>query len=41
VVSRLGLEPRTLALKGRKDGFTQGLGFAKVSPFFFGNKDLR
>ena len=34
VVSRLGLEPRTLALKERKDGFTQGLGFAKVSPFF-------
>ena len=34
VVSRLGLEPRTLALKDRKDGFTQGLGFAKVSPFF-------
>ena len=34
MVSRLGLEPRTLALKDRKDGFTQGLGFAKVSPFF-------
>jgi hypothetical protein len=34
VVSRLGLEPRTLALKGRINGFTQGLGFAKVSPFF-------
>jgi len=34
VVSRLGLEPRTLALKGRIDGFTHGLGFAKVSPFY-------
>jgi hypothetical protein len=34
LVSRPGLEPGTLALKDRKDGFTQGLGFAKVSPFF-------
>jgi hypothetical protein len=41
VVSRLGLEPRALALKGRVDGFTQGLGFAKVSPFLFANNDLR
>ncbi len=34
VVSRLGLEPRALALKARKNGFTQRLGFAKVSPCF-------
>ena len=34
VVSRLGLEPRALALKGRKDGFIQELDFATVSPFF-------
>jgi hypothetical protein len=40
LVSRLGLEPRALALKDRKDGFTQGLGFAKVSPFFFAIADL-
>jgi hypothetical protein len=33
VVSRLGLEPRALALKARTGGFTQGLGLAKVSPF--------
>jgi hypothetical protein len=31
----------TLALKDRKDVFTQGLDFAKVSSFFFGNKGLR
>ena len=29
-----GPEPRALALKGRTDGFTQWLDFAKVSPFF-------
>jgi hypothetical protein len=34
LVSRPGLEPGTLALKDRKDGFTHGLGFANVSPFF-------
>jgi hypothetical protein len=33
VVSRLGLEPRALALKARTGGFTKGLGLAKVSPF--------
>jgi len=41
MVSRPGLEPGTLALKDRKDGFTQRLGFANVSPFFFGNTYLR
>jgi hypothetical protein len=40
VVSRLGLEPRTLALKAQKDEFTQGLGFAKVSPFFLCEQGL-
>jgi hypothetical protein len=40
-MSRLELDARALALKARKDGFTQGLGFATVSSFFFANKDLR
>jgi len=35
VVSRLGLEPRTLALKVRTDGSTQGRDFAKVFPLPF------
>jgi hypothetical protein len=40
-VNHPGLEARTLALKDRKDGFTQGLGFVEVSPFFFAYKDVR
>jgi hypothetical protein len=39
-VSRLGLEPRTLALKDRIDGFTEVLGFAKVSPYFLCKQGL-
>ena len=41
VVSRLGLEPRTLALKGRKDGFTQGRDFAKVFPLPFQFREVQ
>ena len=40
MVSRPGLEPGTLALKDRKDGFTQWLGFAKVSPFILCEQGL-
>ena len=40
VVSRLGLEPRTLALKGRTDGYTQWLDIAKVSPFYLANQGV-
>jgi hypothetical protein len=29
-----GIVPKTQWRKARKDGFTQGLGFAKVPPFF-------
>jgi hypothetical protein len=36
-----GIVPKTQWTKARKDGLTQGLGFAKVSPFFFANKDLK
>ena len=36
----LGLEPRTLALKDRKDGFTEVLGFAKVSTIFLCEQGL-
>ena len=40
MVSRPGLEPGTLALKDRTDGFTQGLGLAKVSPFYLCEQGL-
>ena len=40
MVSRPGLEPGTLALKDRKDGFTQWLGFAKVFPFILCEQGL-
>ena len=33
-------EPMARVLKDRKDGFTQGLGFAKVSPFYLCNRRL-
>ena len=35
-----GAEGSVFALKARKDGFTQGLGFAKVSPFFLCSQGL-
>ena len=43
--SRVVARPRsndtnTLALKDQKDGFTQRLGFAKVSPFYLCNRRL-
>jgi hypothetical protein len=41
VVSRLGLEPRTLALKARKDQNINGLILRRFPRFFFTNKDLR
>ena len=41
VVSRLGLEPRTLALKARKDQNINGLILRRFPRFFFANKDLR
>jgi hypothetical protein len=40
VVSRLGLEPRALALKVRNDGFNNWLDFTKVSPFYLCNQRL-
>ena len=41
LVSRLGLEPRALALKGRKDQNVNGLILQRFPRFFFANKDLR
>ena len=41
VVSRLGLEPRTLALKDRKDQNINGLISRRFPRFFFENKGLR
>jgi len=41
LVSLLGLEPRALALKGRKDQNTNGLILRRFPRFFFANKDLR
>ncbi|HXX76254.1 MAG TPA: site-specific integrase [Nitrospiraceae bacterium] len=38
MVSRLGLEPRALALKDRSNRIYQWLDFAKVSPFFWQNQ---
>ena len=34
VVSRLGLEPRTLALKAQKDQYLQWLDLVWFSPFY-------
>jgi hypothetical protein len=39
-VNHPGLEARTLDLKARKDGFTQGLDVAKVSPFILCEQGL-
>ena len=41
MVSRLGLEPRTLALKARKDQNINGLILRRFPRFFFANKGLR
>jgi hypothetical protein len=41
MVSRPGLEPGTLALKGRKDQTINGLISRRFPRFFFANKDLR
>ena len=41
VVARLrSTDAKSLALKARTDGFQQGLGFAKVSPFFLCEQGL-
>ena len=40
LVSQRELERRILAVKGRKDGFTQRLDIAKVSPFFLVNQGV-
>lgn len=40
MVSRLGLEPRTFALKARKGQYYQWLDFAKVSPFILYEQGL-
>ncbi len=41
VVSRLGLEPRALALKARKDQNINGLISRRFPRFFLANKGLR
>jgi hypothetical protein len=41
LVSRLGLEPRALALKGRKDSKTIGLILQRFPHFFIANKDMK
>jgi hypothetical protein len=35
-----GIVPKTQWMKAQKDGLTQGLGFANVSPFFLCEQGL-